>query len=101
MPAAIHARQIAYFARILGRSLTEPLPFLEELLAKEYHPVMARFGQALRGHPNLTPEYFLWRLSFLIGAMHHALATLHRMKDLTRGICRNRIFRPSAVWVSW
>lgn len=79
-----------YFARIFGRSLTEPLPFMEEYLAREFQPAMARFGQALRRHaPNLTPEEFLWRLALVIGAMHHTLATLHRMKDLTRGFCRN------------
>jgi len=51
---------------------------------------MSRFGQALRRHaPALSPEDFLWRLSFVVGAMLHALATLHRMKDLTRGICRD------------
>jgi hypothetical protein len=63
---------------------------MDELLAQEFQPVMARFGQAMRRHvPTLSPEEFLWRLSFVIGAMHHTLATLHRMKDLTRGICRN------------
>ena len=79
-----------HFARILGRSLTEPLPFMTELFAREYQPVITRFGQALRRHvPNLAPEDFLWRLSFVLGAMHHTLATLHRMKELTRGICRD------------
>jgi AcrR family transcriptional regulator len=79
-----------HFARMFGRSLTEPLPFMDEILAQEFQPAMARFGQALRRHaPHLTPEEFLWRLGFVVGAMHHTLATLHRMKDLTRGICRN------------
>ena len=76
--------------RIIGRSLTEPQPFMEELLAREFQPVMMRLGQAVRRHvPNLTPEDFLWRLSFVVGAMHHTLATMHCMKELTRGICRN------------
>lgn len=77
-------------ARLLGRSLVEPLPFLEKFLTEEFQPVMARFGQALRRHvPMLPPEDFLWRLSFVAGAMLHALASLHRMKFLTRGICRD------------
>lgn len=76
--------------RLLGRILAEPLPFMDEVLAVEFHPAMASFGQAVRRHaPTLTPEDFLWRLSFVVGAMHHTLATMHRMKDLTRGICRN------------
>lgn len=79
-----------YFVRVLGRSLSEPVPFKDELLAREFQPAITRFGQALRRHlPALSPEDFLWRLSFVIGAMHHALATLHQMRELTRGICRN------------
>ena len=77
-------------ARLIGRSLAEPLPFMAEFLAAEFQPTMSRFGQALRRHaPTLSPEDFLWRLSFVVGAMLHALATLHRMKELTRGICRD------------
>jgi len=77
-------------ARLIGRALVEPLPFTEALLAAEFQPWLARFGQALRRHaPALTPEDFLWRFSFVIGALQHTLATLHRMKGLTRGICRD------------
>jgi AcrR family transcriptional regulator len=77
-------------ARLIGRSLVEPLPFLEKFLAGEFQPVLARFGQALRRHaPGLSPEDFLWRLSFVVGALQHTLATLHQMKTLTRGICRD------------
>lgn len=77
-------------ARLIGRCLVEPLPFLENFLADEFQPVMTRFGQALRRHtPAVPPEDFLWRLSFVIGAMLHTLASLHRMKTLTRGICRD------------
>jgi AcrR family transcriptional regulator len=77
-------------ARLVGRALVEPLPFLGPFLAGEFQPCLARFGQALRRHaPALTPEDFLWRFSFVIGALQHALATLHRMKSLTRGICRD------------
>lgn len=79
-----------HFIRVLGRSLSEPLPFKDELLAREFQPAMTRFGQALRRHvPALSPEDFLWRLSFVMGAMHHTLATLHQMRELTRGICRD------------
>jgi AcrR family transcriptional regulator len=77
-------------ARLIGRALVEPLPFTEALLAAEFQPWLARFGQALRRHaPALSPEDFLWRFSFVIGALQHTLATLHRMKGLTRGICRD------------
>lgn len=76
--------------RLLGRSLCEPLSFMDKVLTREFQSPMTRFGQAMRRHvPNLPPEEFLWRLSFVIGAMHHTLATLHQMKELSRGICRN------------
>ena len=79
-----------HFVRIISRSLVEPLPVLEQILAEEFHPVTARFTQALRRHvPRLSPEDFLWRISFIIGAMHHTLATLHCMHQLTKGICKN------------
>jgi AcrR family transcriptional regulator len=77
-------------ARLLGRCLAEPLPFMEKFLAEEMQPVLARFAQAIRRHcPTVSPEDFLWRFSFVIGALQHALATLHEMKSLTRGICRD------------
>lgn len=76
--------------RLMARTLTEPLPFMHEVLQRELHPVLARFAQIVRRHvPHLTPEEFLWRLSFVIGAMQHTLATLHQMSALTRGICRD------------
>jgi AcrR family transcriptional regulator len=79
-----------HIIRLVGRSMAEPLPFIDELLAEEFHPVTARFAQAMRRHvPQLAPEDYLWRLSFVVGAMQHTLATMHRMKDLTRGICAN------------
>lgn len=79
-----------YFVRILGRSLIDPLPFMENILSVELQPVMVRFGQAVRRHvPHLTPEEYLWRFSFVVGAMHHTLATLHCMKERTRGVCRD------------
>jgi AcrR family transcriptional regulator len=76
--------------RLLGRIFTDPLPFASEILSTELQPVMTRFGQAIRRHnPSLSPEDFIWRLSFIVGAMHHAFATMHAMNSLTNGICRN------------
>lgn len=76
--------------RLAGRCLAEPLPFMATFLAEEIQPVLARFAQAIRRHfPALPPEDFLWRFSFVVGALQHTLATLHQMKSLTRGICRD------------
>ena len=85
-PASYNAASI----RLLGRLISEPLPFTTEILTAELQPVMTRFGQAIRRHtPSLSPPDFLWRFSFVIGAMHHAMATLHDMKALTNGLCRD------------
>jgi AcrR family transcriptional regulator len=79
-----------HIVRIIARSMTEPLPFLDELVAAEFHPVLARFTQVIRRHvAHLPPEDFMWRMNFMIGAMQHTLATLHQMGPLTRGICRS------------
>jgi len=76
--------------RLLGRIYTDPLPFTAEILAAELQPTLTRFGQAIRRHqPGLSPQDFIWRFSFIVGAMHHALATLHDMKARTNGVCRN------------
>jgi AcrR family transcriptional regulator len=76
--------------RLLGRIFLEPLPFSSEILARELQPAMTRFGQAIRRHvPSQSPQDFIWRFSFVVGAMHHALATLHDMKARTNGVCRN------------
>jgi AcrR family transcriptional regulator len=91
--------------RLLGRIFIEPLPFASEILAAEMQPAMTRFGQAIRRHvPSLSPQDFVWRYSFIVGAMHHAMATLHDMKARTNGVCRNddsegalRIFTSLAV----
>lgn len=79
-----------HFLRLIGRSIVDPLPFVESLLNEELHSTTSRFAQAIRRHtPSLNPQEFMWRLSFVVGAMHHTLATLHQMKALTRGLCQN------------
>jgi AcrR family transcriptional regulator len=77
-------------SRLIGRSTVEPLPFTQELLATELHLITSHFSRAIRKHViNLQPAEFMWRLNFVIGAMHHTLATLHQMTTLTRGLCQN------------
>lgn len=76
--------------RLIGRSMCEPLPFLDQLLAKELHPVTMKFAHAIRRHvPTLSAQEFMWRLNFVVGSMHHTLATIDRVKELTHGLCRN------------
>ena len=78
------------FVQIISRGPTEPLSVITQLFLNEYNPMITRFGQLIRRHvPQLSPEEFLWRLSFVVGAMHHTLAILHQMTGLTHGICRS------------
>ena len=76
--------------RLVGRALVEPLDFLPLVIATELQPTLARCGQAIRRHfPVVPPADFIWRYSFLVGALHHAAATLHDMKNRTQGLCVN------------
>ncbi|WP_438480912.1 TetR/AcrR family transcriptional regulator [Oleiharenicola lentus] len=84
------ARGGQHIVKLIARCLTEPLPFMSELVTTEFQTTIARFSQAIRrsvGH--LTPEDFMWRMSFVVGSMQHTLATLHQMGQLTRGICKS------------
>lgn len=75
--------------RLLGRLLSERQPFMDPLLRDEFQPAMTRFGQALRRHqPGLPPADFVWRLSFVIGALHHTVVTLPDMPLHTDGLCQ-------------
>lgn len=75
--------------RVLGRLLAERQSFADDLVREEFQPAMTRFGQAIRRHqPALPPADFIWRLSFVIGALHHALTTLPDMALHTGGLCQ-------------
>lgn len=75
--------------RLIGRLLSERQTFLDSLLQTDFHPVMTRFGQAFRRHhPALPPADFVWRLNFLIGALHHTLVILPDLPQHTGGLCR-------------
>jgi AcrR family transcriptional regulator len=76
--------------RLIGRSLVEPLPFTAPIIAAELQPGLTRCGQAVRRHlPGLPPADFIWTFSFVVGALHHAAASLHDMKARTSGFCGN------------
>ena len=76
--------------RLVGRAFLEPQVFQSPILAQELQPAIARCGQALRRHfPAWSPADFLWRYSFVVGALHHTAATLHDVAAYTAGICLN------------
>jgi len=77
-------------AKLAGRSTLEPLPFIQAFLTANQQVLMARLAQAIRRQATrITASEFMWRLSFLMGALHHTLATLHNMRELTHGLCPN------------
>jgi AcrR family transcriptional regulator len=74
--------------RLLGRLLSERQAFADDLVRTDFEPTMTRFGQTLRRHqPALPPADFVWRLSFVTGALHHAVVTLPNIALHTRGLC--------------
>lgn len=93
----------AFAARIIGRSMTEPLPFIQDFLAVEQQPFTSRFSQAIRLHARkMDASEFMWRLSFVVGALHHTLATMHCIQNLTQGLCKNNdVERTTAHFVQF
>jgi AcrR family transcriptional regulator len=85
------ARGGAPIVRLQARCLSDPPnTFLHQEVTEEFQLTLGRFAQALRRHvPHLSPEEFLWRFNFVVGALQHTLANLHQMAALTRGICRS------------
>lgn len=62
------------FTTLLGRSLSEPKPCVEELLKKHFEPVIERFYSALlKALPHVHRGELFWRLSFTFGALHRWL----------------------------
>ena len=67
------------FSKLFGRCLSEPSPEVEELLKKQFEPLMERMDAALmKALPNLTRSDIFWCMKFTIGALHHWLLTKDR-----------------------
>lgn len=62
------------FVLLMGRSFQEQSAEVSRFVSKEFAYIVERFDNAiLRAIPGLTQEELFWRLSFLIGALHHSL----------------------------
>ena len=71
------------FLRLIGRSLTEPAPFIREFFADEYQSVVARYRQAFyRSMPDLASEEIAWRFQFMLGAISYAIAGTDSLRIL-------------------
>lgn len=84
--------------RLFQRCLTDPvatssLPDVSD----RFQRLLVRFSQAFRRlAPRLTPEDFLWRFTFFVGAASHASTHLPQMSAATRGICRDDDYEGAA-----
>ncbi len=68
-----HGHEIA-FILLMGRSFQEQGPEVSRFVSREFAEIVKRFDDAiLRAVPGLTEEDLLWRMSFLIGSLHHSL----------------------------
>src|SRR5438093_2677913 len=53
------------FSKLFGRCLSEPSPEVEELLKKQFEPLMERMNAALmRALPRLSRSEIFWRMKF-------------------------------------
>ena len=74
------------FVRLLGRELTDPLPFLRGELEREFAPLMTRYTHALsQALPGVSPAELDWRRRFAFGAMLFLAARAPEPQRATTG----------------
>jgi AcrR family transcriptional regulator len=77
------------FARLMGRSFTEPSEEVRAIMTEEFGPLIRRFSDALsRRLPHLPRPQILWRLHFAAGAMAHTAACGYLLEHHSEGACR-------------
>jgi AcrR family transcriptional regulator len=63
------------FARLLGRTYTEPNKAVRQLIGQMYAPAMQRYKAALeRALPQMPREELVWRMHFMFGTLAYTLA---------------------------
>jgi len=78
----------AAFARLVGRSFSEPSEDTRRMLLSAFREVVERFVAALaRALPDLPPETLFWRLHFMAGAMAHTAAFGRLAYAISHGRC--------------
>lgn len=64
------------FATLFGRCLAETRPEVEELLRKQFDPLVEKLDALLmRALPHLSRDEIFWRMKFTFGALHHWMLT--------------------------
>jgi AcrR family transcriptional regulator len=63
------------FARLMGRTYTEPNKAVRQLIGQMYAPTMQRYKAALeRALPQMPREELVWRMHFMFGTLAYTLA---------------------------
>lgn len=63
------------FARLLGRTYTEPNKLVRQLIGQMYAPAMQRYKAALeRALPQMPRDELVWRMHFMFGTLAYTLA---------------------------
>ena len=77
------------FLRLISRDLTDPQPFMQAEIAREFEPLVARYAHALgQARPDLPRPELFWRMQFAIGAILFTAAHQHDIERLSQGLCR-------------
>lgn len=78
-----HQQDNETFLRLTGRCLSEPNVEIDEIVRPLFDKLIRRFETAfLRALPGLDPEELFWRIKFMAGALHYALLTCGKQKNL-------------------
>jgi AcrR family transcriptional regulator len=79
------------FMRLMGRTITEPSPRIQEIMMRQFAELARRFGAALqRALPDLPDGELFWRMHFSIGALAHTMCDTFRLKLISGGRADNR-----------
>jgi AcrR family transcriptional regulator len=63
------------FIRLLGRTYTDPVKQIRQLIGQMYAPAMQRYKAALeRALPQMPREELVWRMHFMFGTLAYTLA---------------------------
>jgi len=63
------------FIRLLGRTYTEPVKGVRQLIGQMYAPAMQRYKAALeRALPQMPRDELVWRMHFMFGTLAYTLA---------------------------
>lgn len=77
------------FARLMGRSFSEPNEEVRTIMTEEFGPMIRRFTEALAHRlPYLPSTEILWRLHFVAGAMAHTISCGYLLERYSEGACR-------------